>query len=120
MLHIYPGIVVTSQEGVLAVVGGLIDMDGGKCHDPGFQIDDIAILFFEHPGAKVIGVGQIAGRGEDEGIAGVGLDPVIAAGVGDVGLLTRAVEYGNGRKDFGGAATDDPPVEDLLGVGGDG
>lgn len=79
--HVDPGIIVASLHGVFLIVGGIADKDAGQANDVGLQEYVIAVLFFQHPGGDIVGVGKIAGGGKNEGVAGAGVDPIVAAGV---------------------------------------
>lgn len=117
VLHIDPGVVVPSLEGVRCVVGVLADEGGGQADQIWFKVDGIAVFFIEHPGADIVGIGQVAGGGKDEGIAGEGVDPVVAAGVGDILFSAGLVQDSDIGEDFGCAAPFDAPVKGLLRVG---
>lgn len=111
VLHVDPYIIIPSQQGILFIVGELVHQGGGQADDVRSQPDIITVLFIEHPGCDVVGVGEIAGGGEDEGITGAGVDAVIAARVGSVDFGARLVEDVHIWKDFGCQLAFDPAVE---------
>ena len=113
VLHIDPGVVVPSLERIGHIVGILADEGGGQADQIWFEVDGIAVFFIEHPGADIVGIGQVAGGGKDEGIAGEGVDPVVAAGVGDIDFPAGVVTDGDGGEDFGCAAAFDSAVQGL-------
>lgn len=84
MLQIDPGIIVPSLQGILPIIGILVDEGGGQGDDVWPQIDIIAVFPFKHPGGDVVGVGQIARGCKDKGIAGTGIDAIVATGVGKI------------------------------------
>jgi hypothetical protein len=111
VLQIDPGIIVPSLQGVLFIIGELVHQCGRQADDVWPQPDIIAVLFFEHPGGDVVGVGEIAGGGEDEGIAGGGIDAVIAPGVGSVDFGARLIVNGHVGKNFGCQLAFDPAIQ---------
>jgi hypothetical protein len=111
VLHINPGIIIPSQEGILFIVVELVHQGGRQADDVGSQPNIIAVLFFKHPGRDIVGVGEIAGGGKDEGIAGTGVDAVIAARVGSVDFGAGLVEDGHIGKNFGRQLAFDPAIQ---------
>ena len=67
--HVDPGIIVASLQRVFLIVGGVADEDAGQANDVWFQEYVIAVLFFQHPGSDIVGVGKIAGGGKNDGVA---------------------------------------------------
>ena len=110
VLHIDPNIIISSQQGIFLIVGELVHQGGWQADDIRPQPDIKAVRFPQHPGGDVVGVGEIAGGGEDKGIAGPGVDAVISAGVGSVDFGACLVEDVHVGENFGCQLAFDPAV----------
>lgn len=114
VLHVDPGVVVPSLQGIHYIIGVFTDEGVGQADNVRAQENIVAVLFVKHPGRGVIGVGKVTGGCKDEGIAGMRVDAVIAAGVGSIGPGGRFVQDADIREDFGCELTFDTAVEALL------